>query len=168
LTRPAAVRVIVVLALAGVAALAYWRTREGSEARVIRQRIEALRTEVNASTLDGLGTAARAVEIGSYFTEDAVVDLGGGSPPIRGRETLMSMAARLQPRTAAFRLELDDVGIEAMPGADTADVLLTASFVRRVISTGEESRDAREFAMALVKMDGTWRISRITAIDTLR
>jgi hypothetical protein len=158
----------VVLALAGVAAWAYWTTREGGEARVIRQRIEALRTEVNASTMDGIGTAARAVEIGSYFTEDAVVDLGGGLPPIRGRETLMSMTARLQPRTAAFRLELDDIGIEAMPGADTADVLLTASFVRRVISTGEESRDAREFALALVKTDGKWHISRITAIDTLR
>jgi hypothetical protein len=96
------------------------------------------------------------------------VDLGGGSPPIRGRETVMGMTARLQPRTAAFRLELDDVGIENAPGADTADVLLTASFVRRVISTGEESRDAREFALVLVKTDGTWRISRITAIDTLR
>jgi len=40
--------------------------------------------------------------------------------------------------------------------------------VRRSISTGEESRDAREFAVVLLKTDGTWRISRITAIDTLR
>ena len=156
-----------VLALAGAAAFAYWRTREGGDARVIRERIEALRTEVNASTMDGLGTAARAVQIGSYFTEGAIVDLGGGTPPIRGRETVMGMTARLQPRTAAFRLELDDVGIEVVPGADAADVLLTASFVR-IISTGEESRDAREFALVLVKTDGTWRISRITAIDTLR
>jgi hypothetical protein len=158
----------VVLALAGAAGFAYWRTREGRDARVIRQRIETLRTEVNASTTNGIGTAARAVQIGGYFTDDAVVDLGGGLPPIRGRETVMGMTARLQPRTAAFRLELDDVGIEIGPGADTADVLLTASFVRRVISTGEESRDAREFALVLAKTDGTWRISRVTAIDTLR
>jgi hypothetical protein len=167
LTRSTAVRIVVVLALAGAAAFAYWKTREGGDARVIRQRIEALRTEVNASTMDGIGTAARAVQIGGYFSDDAVVDLGGGLPPIRGRETVMGMTARLQPRTAAFRLELDDVGIEIAP-ADTADVLLTASFVRRVTSTGEESRDAREFALVLVKTDGTWRISRITAIDTLR
>ena len=32
--------------------------------------------------------------------------------------------------------------------------MLTASFVRRSISTGEESRDAREFAVVLVKTDG--------------
>ena len=165
--RRHALRVLVVLALAGLAVFA-WRTREGGEERRIRERIEALRTEVNASTLDGLGTAGRAAQIGSYFTGDAVVELGGASVPIRGRETLMDMAARLQPRTAAFRLDLDDVGIELVPGGTAADVMLTASFVRRSISTGEESRDAREFAVVLVKTDGTWRISRITAIDTLR
>jgi hypothetical protein len=156
-----------VLVLAGLAVFA-WRTREGGEERTIRERIEALRTEVNASTVDGLGTPGRAAQIGSYFTDDAVVELGGASVPIRGRETLMDMAARLQPRTAAFRLDLDDVGIELVPGGTGADVMLTASFVRRSISTGEESRDAREFAVVLVKTDGTWRISRITAIDTLR
>lgn len=162
------VRAGVVSALVLVGVFAFWRTREGPDERVIRQRLEALRTEVNASTMDGVGTAARAAQIGDYFTEDAVVDFGRGSPPIRGRETLMGMVARLQPRTAAFRLELDDVGIEVVPGGAAADVLLTASFVRRIVSTGEESRDAREFALVLVKADGTWRISRITAIDTLR
>ena len=167
MTRQHALRAVVVFVLAGLAVFA-WRTREGGEARTIRERIEALRTEVNASTVDGLGTAARATQIGSYFTDDAVVELGGGSVPIRGRETLMDMAARLQPRTAAFRLDLDDVGIEIVPGGTAADVMLTASFVRRSVSTGEESRDAREFAMVLVKTDSTWRISRMTAIDTLR
>jgi hypothetical protein len=165
--RQHALRALVVLVLAGLAVFA-WRTREGGEERTIRARIEALRTEVNASTLDGLGPAGRAAQIGSYFTDDAVVELGGASVPIRGRETLMDMAARLQPRTAAFRLDLDDVGIELVPGGTAADVMLTASFVRRSISTGEESRDAREYAVVLVKTDGTWRISRITAIDTLR
>jgi hypothetical protein len=165
--RNVLVGVVVVLTLAVLAAFA-WRTRESGDERTIRNRIEALRTEVNASTMDGFGTAARAAQIGGYFTDDAVVELGGGSIPIRGRDTLMGMAARLQPRTAAFRLDLDDVGIEMIPGTGAADVMLTASFVRRSLSTGEESRDAREFALALVKTDGTWRISRITAIDTLR
>jgi len=159
---------VVAAALVGAAALALWVTRQGTDEKQIRGRIEALRDEVNASTKDGLGTAARATQIGSYFTEDAVVDVGGGAVPIRGRETLTGMAARLQPRTAAFRLDLDDVGVEIVPGGTAADVLLTASFVRRVISTGEESRDAREFALVLAKADGVWRISRITAIDTLR
>lgn len=168
MSRQTFVRAGVVSALVLLGVFAFWQTREGADERVIRQRLETLRTEVNDSTVDGLGTAARAAQIGTYFTEDAVVDLGGGAVPIRGRETLIGMVARLQPRTAAFRLELDDVGIEVVPGGTAADVLLTASFVRRIISTGEESRDAREFALVLVKADGVWRISRITAIDTLR
>ena len=98
MTRRSAVRALVAAVLIASVALTFWRTREGGDERQIRQRIEALRDEVNASTKDGLGTAARAAQIGSYFTADAVVDFGDGAVPIRGRETLMDMAARLQPR----------------------------------------------------------------------
>ena len=157
--------VLLVLVMAGVLA---WRSRETPDERAIRGRLDALRAEVNSSTKDGLGTAVRAAQIGSYFTEDAVVELGEGSVPIKGRETLMGMVARLQPRTAAFRMDLDDVTIEIVSGGDTADVLLTASFVRRSISTGEESLDAREYALVMTKAGGSWQIARITAIDTFR
>jgi hypothetical protein len=167
LTRRHVVRAVAVLALSALAVLA-WRSRETSDERLIRGRLEVLRNEVNASTVDGLGTASRAAQIGGYFTQDAVVELGEGSVPIRGRDTIVGMVARLQPRTAAFRMDLDDISVELVPGGEAADVLLTASFVRRSISTGEESRDAREYALVLTKATGDWQISRITAIDTLR
>lgn len=154
----------VVLVGAGVFA---WRTRASPDERAIRARLDALRHEVNTSTKDGLGTVVHAAQIGTYFTEDAVVELGDGAAPIKGRETLMGMFARLQPRTAAFRLDLEDVTIEMTPGSDAADVLLTASFMRTNTSTREESLDAREYALVMTKVDGTWRIARITAIDTL-
>ena len=145
-----------------------WSTRETSDEREIRSRLDELRNEVNTSTKDGIGVALHAAQIGSYFAEDSVVELGEGAAPIKGRETLMAMVARLQPRTAAFRLSLDDVSIEMVPGGNAADVLLTASFARRNVSTGEESLDAREYALVMTKADNTWRIARITAIDTLR
>ena len=167
MTRRIIVRAAVLLVLLTAGVLA-WRSRATPDERAIRGRLDALRAEVNASTKDGLGTAIRAAQIGSYFTEDAVVELGEGSVPIKGRETLMGMVARLQPRTAAFRMDLDDVTIEMVPGGDTADVLLTASFVRRSISTGEESLDAREYALVMTKAAGTWQIARITAIDAFR
>jgi hypothetical protein len=156
--------------LLALAALAYaaWRSRESDDERAIRSRIEALRREMNSSTSGGLGAMARAAQIGSYFTDDATIELGEGASAIHGRDTVIGMAARLQPRTAEFRLDLDDISIEMVPGAQAADVLLTASFVRRSVSTGEESRDAREFALVCQKDAGTWRIERITAIDTLR
>jgi len=167
LTRRYAIRTVVVLSLAAVGYLA-WRSRQSDDERAIRARLEALRTEINTSTTDGLGTIAHAAQIGTYFTEDTTIELGDGASPIDGRDTLMGMAARLQPRTAAFRLELDDINVELVPGAGAADVLLTASFVRRSLSTGEESRDAREFSLVCRKNAGTWRIARVTAIDTLR
>jgi hypothetical protein len=155
----------VVLVGAGVFA---WRTRETPDEREIRSRLDALRNEVNTSTKDGIGVALHAAQIGGYFTNDAVVELGEGAAPIKGRETIMGMVARLQPRTAAFRMDLEDITIEIVPGSDTADVLLTASFTRRNVSTGEESLDAREYALVMTKAESTWRIARITAIDTLR
>ncbi len=155
------------MVLVVIVAMIVWRGRTSSDERAIRGRIEDFRSEINAITKDGLGSAARAAKIGSFFTEDGTVELGEGSPPIHGRETLMGMAARLQPRTAAFRMDLDDIGVELAPGGATADVTLTASFILRSMSTGEESRDAREYALAFVKGGGTWQISKITAIDTL-
>jgi len=167
LTRRHALRSVLVLALAALAWWA-WRSRETDDERAIRARIEALRNEINASTPDGLGTLAHAAQIGSYFTEDVTIELGEGTSAIHTRDTLMGIAARLQPRTAAFRLEVDDVSVDMVPGAPAADVLLTASFVRRSLSTGEESRDAREYSLVCQKEGNTWRIARVTAIDTLR
>ena len=167
MNRRHAIRGFLALALAAVG-YALWRGREGDDERAIGARIEALRNDINTSTSDGLGAVAHATQIGSYFTENMIIELGEGTSPIQGRDTLIGIAARLQPRTAAFRLDLDDVSVEMVPGTRAADVLLTASFVRRNPSTGEESRDAREFSVVCEKDAGTWRIARVTAIDTLR
>lgn len=167
MTRRDVLRGVLVLALGGITYVA-WRGRESDEERAIRARLEALRKEINTSTIDGLGTAAHAAQLGSYFTDDVTIELGEGASAIHGRDTLTGIAARLQPRTAAFRLDLDDVSVDMVPGAAAADVLLTASFVRRSLSTGEQSLDAREFSLVCRKDGGTWRIARVTAIDTLR
>lgn len=161
--RPLTIAAAAVL-VAGCAAAWYaWRA---SDAQQIRSRLNALAGEFNASTTDGIGTVARAARLGSFFTQDVVVDFGQGTAPITGRETLMGMAARLQPRTAAFTLALDDINVEV--GGDTADVTLTAEFKRRSFETGDESLDAREFSAGMRRADGEWRIARVTAVDTLR
>ena len=72
-----------------------WRSWWPDDRRDIRRRLNAFESEFNDSTTEGLGTVARAARIGSYFTDDVVIELGQGSPPIRGRETLIGMASRL-------------------------------------------------------------------------
>ena len=153
--------------LFAAASLAIWQYAGTSEERAIERRFAEFVAEFNASTTDGLGTVARAARLGAYFTPDVVVELGQGSPPIHGRQTLIGMAARLQPRTSAFLVELDDVTVE-MVDAEQASVTLTVVIRRRTIGTDEESIDAREFAADVTRRSGPWQMQRVVAIDTLR
>jgi SnoaL-like domain len=162
-------RALAVAAIVGLLAGATWfLTRPDDEGAPIRQRLQSLADAVNRSTMDGAGPQARAKELAAYFTEDVDVELGGGAAPIRGRETLMGMAERLQPRTAMFKLKLEDVTVAMSPGGDAADVHLAAEFIRRSMTSGEESLDAREFTISMRRVDNEWLIARVTAIDTLK
>ena len=159
---------IAALAVAAVCVVVAWQNWRSNDEQAVRRRLDALTADINTTVNEGLSTVVRAADIGSYFSEDVVVDLGEGAAPIVGRTTLVGMASRLERRTAAFRLRFDDVGVRVAPGAATADVTLTASFVQRDDAAGGESIDAREFTLALAKASGVWRIARVTAVDTLR
>ena len=144
-----------------------WRSWRANDDQLIRRRLNALTDEINTSVDAGLSAVARGADIGSYFTEDVVVDLGEGAAPITGRSTLVGMASRLERRTAAFRLRFDDIGVRVAPEGDRASATLTASFRERDDARGE-SMDAREFELELQKSSGTWRIARVSAVDTLK
>ena len=158
----------IVLAVAALAAAAWYFLVPAGSSASVRARLQALSDLINSSTVDGQGPEARGAQLGAFFTEDVDVDFGQGAAPIRGRDTLIGMAGRLQPRTAAFRLRFEDVTIEMAPGEETADVHLTAEIIRRSVTTGEESLDAREFTLGMRRVDGEWQIARVTAVDTLK
>jgi hypothetical protein len=162
--RATAVAALVVL----LGAAAWYVLRPEDESGRVRRRLLAFVSEVNRNTADNARQGARAERLRSYFTDDVEVDLGRGSAPIIGRETLVGMAERLQPRTAAFSLKLEDITIAMSPGEDAADVHLTAEFIKRNMTGRGESLDAREFTLAMRRADGEWRIGRVTAIDTLK
>ena len=150
------------------AAVGWWWWAAASPAeREVRRLFDEFVTEFNAGTNGGFATLAHAVRIGEFFTPDVVVELGQGSAPIQGRETLIGMASRLQPRTAAFVIEIDDLSVE-FTSPDRGDVAFTTVIRRRSVVSGEESIDAREFAAEVVRAGGRWRMSRVVAIDTLR
>ena len=147
----------VCLALSLLSACSWW---QGDKA-LISARLNALVEQVNAHSPDGLGSLARAAQIGTFFTDDVIVELGRGSAPVTGRDTLMAMAARLEPRTSGFTVKLTDIN-------------LTAEIIRKTPASGEPaassapSMDAREFAVIMRKVDGEWKIARLTAVDTLK
>lgn len=159
---------LIVVAVVAVAAGAWFALTPADAGGPVKARLQALSEMVNRSTVDGLGPEARAVQLGAFFTEDVDVDLGQGAAPIRGRNTVIGMAERLQPRTAAFRLRFEDVSVVIAADGNTADVHLTAEFIRRSITTGEESLDAREFMLGMRRVGAEWQIAKVTAVETLK
>jgi SnoaL-like protein len=157
----------IVLAVVGLAIGAWFLLSPDDEGAAVRTRLQALADMVNRSTVDGLGPEARGAQLGAFFTEDVDVDLGKSAAPIHGRDTVIGMADRLQPRTSAFQLKFEDVGVAMVPGGETANVHLTAEFIRRSITTGEQTLDAREFTIGMRRVGGQWQIARVTAVDTL-
>ena len=118
--------------------------------------------------VDGLGPEARGAQLGAFFTDDVDVDLGRGAAPIRGRETVIGMAARLQPRTAAFRLRFEDVSVVMAPDGDSADVHLTAEFAAAT-SRPVKSRSTRASSRSGMRRVGAeWQIAKVTAVETLK
>lgn len=164
--RGTAARVAAALAAVAVAAVV-WIVWSGTDESAIRGELDDLAALANSSASDGLGTVARAAGFGTFFTENVVIDLGQGAAPIIGREMLIGMASRLQPRTAAFELEFADVTVHKTM-ENEADVDLTATFTRRSEGTAERSIDAREFALTMRKIGGRWRIATVRTVDTLR
>jgi ketosteroid isomerase-like protein len=166
MTRAALVRGLVAAAAVAAAVwvvYTFWPSHE----RAIRRQLDALAQTVNEDAADGLGTVARAAQIGGYFTDDVVIELGQGVAPIHGRESVIGMAARLPPGKGGYDLRFEDVTVTVGPAGDAADVNAAAMMTRND-ATGERSTDAREVSLGMKKVDGIWRIARVTAIDTLR
>src|SRR3954451_1322174 len=129
------------IAVAVVLSAGYGLWQSTGESAAIERRLDALAAEVNEGTTDGRGLEARAEQLGTYFTDDVVIDLGRGAAEIRGRKVVEDMASRLQPRTSAFRLRLTDINVTLAADRESAAVVLTAEFIRR--GGGEDSIDAR-------------------------
>jgi hypothetical protein len=156
---------VLLVAVCIVAVLFVW-ARWASEEAAVERRLNALAAEINESTTDGAGLIARSAQLGTYFSDDVEIDLGKGAAPIRGRATVMDMAARLQPRTSAFTLRLTDVRVVLASDRQRADVVLTAEFIRR--GGGEDAIDARELALGMTKAGGSWRIAHLTVVQAFR
>jgi hypothetical protein len=156
-----------IVALVAAAAAIWWWSAGSSDERQVRRLFHDFAEEFNAGTTGGFDTLTHIARLSEFFHPDVVVELTQGSPPIQGRETLLGMVSRLQPRTSAFGLEMDDVNVE-FTDEDHGEVTFTALIRRRGVDSGEASIDAREFRAAVVRSGGRWQVSRVVAIDTLR
>jgi uncharacterized protein (TIGR02246 family) len=156
--RRAEVRVVGIAAVV-VAAVAFaWRAVFPSDERQIRRQLTRVAEQVNEQR-QGLSAVAQAADVASAFADDVVIDLGQGTP-IRGRQTVLGIVARLQPRTSRYEVRIRDMDVRvADPASAAVDLSATTS--------GENGMDAREFQLQMVKRDGKWLIARVTPVQVL-
>jgi SnoaL-like domain len=157
--RRAELRIIGIGALVLAAAIFAWRTVFPSDERQIRRQLTRVAEDINEQR-QGLGAVATAADVGSAFADDVVIDLGEGTP-IRGRDTLMAIVARLQPRTSRYEVRIRDMVVH-IADVDSAFVDLSAT------TSGENGMDAREFQLAMVKRHGSWLIARVKPVQVLQ
>ena len=170
MTRTSQVRAVGIAAVLAACVWGWYAWRPGDE-RAIRRQLDRLVDTVNEELPEqatGVGSMARAAQVGTFFTDDVVVDLGQGFAPMQGRETIIAMAARLPAGAASYTLRFDDVAVTVDPAASVADVRLAATLTGRHEPAGERTVDARELQLAMRKMDSVWRIARVAAVDALR
>ncbi|HXW07695.1 MAG TPA: nuclear transport factor 2 family protein [Vicinamibacterales bacterium] len=152
----------VLVAVVGLAAAA-WYFWPGEKAAIDR-RLAALSRDIDQQEAVGGLAAAR---IASHFTEDVVIDLGQGSVPVEGRDTLVGMLMRLEPRIARYRVRFEDATVR-LRDASTAEVTLTAEIVPRGSAPRDAEMDAREFEVMFRKVDADWLVARVRAVETIR
>jgi hypothetical protein len=159
-----AVGAIVGLVLLAWALWTWWP----SEERRIRRRLDQLAETASVPAGEPpIARLARAAQVGRFFTEDLVIDLGPASAPIRGRAALVALASRFVPPPEGARVAFVDVAVTVAPGGETATVALTAtgSMVDRV--SGEKVVEARELEFGLRKLEGEWLVATVKAVSPL-
>ena len=140
-----------------------------SEARQISRRLDALAETASVGGGEtNLVRMAKAARLAGYFTGDITIDLGSPSTVIRGRDALMTMAARIRVSPEGLRIELVDVQItvDAEGAGATASMTVQGSGID--FATGDRMIDAREMEMTLVKSDGEWLIQGVSAVNAIR
>lgn len=161
--RPPSIRaVLIALVLTGGTVLWVWTIAPSRIEREVRRVLRDCVTDVNAAPLRG-----GAARLAHCVTPDVVIEFGRGSPPIRGRDTLLGMVGRLERRLAAFLIRVDDTRLEVIDSA-RVQVTFTVSIIGRGGEVRDDWFDARSFAAEIRRTADGWRMSRLTAAETLR
>ncbi|HEX7019876.1 MAG TPA: nuclear transport factor 2 family protein [Gemmatimonadaceae bacterium] len=160
--RRAGARGLILLVIAGAAGIWAWRTFFPSDEQQIRRRLDEIIALVNEPA-EGLDAVARAAQIGRAFTDDVVVELRRGAE-IRGKDALMGMAARVQPRTTGANFRVRDVTVTVEGEAAQTDLTATWSDPQ----DPDQPLDAAELRLQWVERDGDWLIARVERVDVLK
>jgi hypothetical protein len=160
-------RLALLVALVALGILA-WRLLFPNQERIIRKRLAELAECASFQQNEApLAKLANSQKLGTFFTSDVEITV---NPPgrmqhtIAGREELLQAAAAARTQLTSLALEFPDILVNLGDDRLSAVVNLTA----KGKIGGERDLYVQEFEFSLRKVDGTWLISQIRPVKTLR
>jgi hypothetical protein len=160
--RRSAIPAAVAVAAAALLYIGY-RTFFPSDEQLIRRRLDELAAAVNTPA-DGLDAVTRAAAIGRALADDVEIRTRQGTA-IRGKDTVMGIAARLEPRSAGLNLKFQDVTV-TLDDERHAHVELTATYADP--ESDGHTLDAAEFTLQMVKPAREWLVARVAPVQVLQ
>ena len=133
-----------------------------SDEQLIRRRLDEIAAAVNMRA-EGLDAVTRAAQIGRALTDDVEIRTPQGTT-IRGKDTVMGIAARLETRSGGLNLKFQDVTI-TMDDERHAHVELTATYADP--ESDGRTLDAAEFTLQMIKPAREWLVARVAPVTVL-
>jgi hypothetical protein len=162
-----AVRVVI---LAALIALGWWIWTAAfpNPRKAVWHRLQKLAETASFSANEGqFARLARARKVVNFFSEQVVVSVSApGADPaeINGREDLLEHAQAGYVVVKGLKATFSDPNIEMTPGNEEA--IVDVAF--RADVSGEKDAVVEELKFGLKKIEGTWLITRVESVNTLK
>lgn len=153
-STPVRVARVVATLVAVMAGYWWWNDPERHIQRLLSDVASALTHEGAETDLRAL-TAVASLQ--PHLAPDVSLDMGEGSMPLRGRQEVISMAARVRAATPMMRVQFFDPEIEL--SSDSAGTTRVTVQVTTRDAGGEEVAAAHVVSIALVRAEGRWQIA---------
>ena len=155
---PASTPVRVAIAIAALAALVGGSWWWSNPARLVHRLLSDV---ASALSHDGPETDLRSIaavaSLQAHLTPEVSVDIGRSSTPLRGRQDVIAMAARLRASSPMMRVQFFDPDIQFSD--DSSGTTRVTVQVTTRDAGGEEVAAAHVVSFALVRADGRWQIA---------
>jgi len=134
--------------------------------RVVKRRLGELAATLSVPATEAdLERVARLARLRQYLADDVRITAGLGGPKLSSRDAVMAAAAGWKPDRGG---NVDFVDVDVKVDADTARAYATAEVSTRDPGSNEQTIDARETQLSLVKRDGVWVVSEAELRDRVK
>jgi hypothetical protein len=134
--------------------------------RVVKRMLGELAATVSIPAAEAdLERIARLARLRQYLAEDIKVTSGRSGQELSSRDAVMVAAAGWKPDRGG---NVDFVDVDVKVDGDTARAYATAEVTTRDPRTDEQTLDAREVQLSLVKHGAEWAVSGVELKDRVK